>query len=246
MKRVLLVVALAAMLVASAAPVLAQDFDVEDLVDEDGFFIGDGFFFIPVDDLDDLDEEDFFTGNANQGFEIEEAESGDAEPEVAVANKGDSSNICAALLQQANTGNVQNVQGVNQYDVKESDDIEFEGSNITISPELAAACEQTIQQAAAAGKGEAKAGKAEAKAGEAKAGKAEAKAAPAEAKAGKAEAKAGEAKAEAKAGKAEAKAKEEKKELPRTGGSAGSASLLALGAGALLVGGGLIARRIIR
>jgi len=39
---------------------------------------------------------------------------------------------------------------------------------------------------------------------------------------------------------------EEKKELPKTGGSAGSASLLALGAGALLVGGGLIARRIIR
>ncbi len=157
-------------------------------------------------------------------FEIEEAESGDAEPEVAVANKGDSSNICAALLQQTNTGNVQNIQGVNQYGVKESDDIEFEGSNITISPELAAACEQTIQQAAAAGKGEAKAGKAEAKA------------APAEAKAGK---------AEAKAGKAEAKA-EEKKELPKTGGGAGSASLLALGAGALLVGGGLIARRFTR
>ncbi len=152
-----------------------------------------------------------------QENEIEEAESGDAEPEVAVANKGDSSNVCAALLQQTNPGNVQNIQNVNQYDVKESDDIELAGSNITISPELAAECQQTIQQAAAAGEK-----------GEAKAGKAEAKAAPAEAKAGKAE------------------AKEEKKELPKTGGSAGSASLLALGAGALLVGGGLIARRIIR
>src|SRR5919199_730491 len=62
----------------------------------------------------------------------------------------------------------------------------------------------------------------------------------AEAKAGKAEAKA----PEAKAGKAEAKA--EAKELPKTGGVAGTAPLLGLGAGALLVGGGLLARRIIR
>jgi LPXTG-motif cell wall-anchored protein len=38
---------------------------------------------------------------------------------------------------------------------------------------------------------------------------------------------------------------EEKKELPKTGGT-GSASLLGLGAGALLVGGGLLARRIVR
>jgi DNA polymerase III subunit gamma/tau len=35
------------------------------------------------------------------------------------------------------------------------------------------------------------------------------------------------------------------KELPKTGGS-GSASLLGLGAGALLIGGGLIARRFLR
>ena len=41
--------------------------------------------------------------------------------------------------------------------------------------------------------------------------------------------------------KAEAKA-----ELPKTGGVAGTASLLGLGAGALLVAGGLLARRIIR
>jgi LPXTG-motif cell wall-anchored protein len=62
----------------------------------------------------------------------------------------------------------------------------------------------------------------------------------AEAKAGKAEAKA----PEAKAGKAEAKA--EAKELPKTGGVAGTASLLGLGAGTLLVTGGLLACRIIR
>src|SRR5215203_4653800 len=39
--------------------------------------------------------------------------------------------------------------------------------------------------------------------------------------------------------------KEEQKELPKTGGT-GSASLLALGAGGLLVGGGLLARRFVR
>ena len=105
------------------------------------------------------------------------------------------------------------------------------------SPEVATECTQEIAQAAAAGAGKA----------EAKAGGAEAKAGGAEAKAGeapKAEAKAGEApKAEAKAGGAEAKAGEAKAELPKTGGGA---SLLALGAGALLVGGGLVARRIIK
>ena len=85
------------------------------------------------------------------------------------------------------------------------------------SPEVATECAQEIAQAAAAGAGKA------------------------EAKAGGAEAKAGEAKAEAKAGggaKAEAP-----KTLPATGGGAG---LIALGAGALLVGGGLVARRIIK
>src|SRR5829696_2114736 len=41
------------------------------------------------------------------------------------------------------------------------------------------------------------------------------------------------------------KAEEKKEELPKSGGT-GSASLLALGAGALLVGGGLLARRFVR
>ncbi len=69
-----------------------------------------------------------------------------------------------------------------------------------------------------------------------------------EAKAGgteaKAKAEAPKAKAEEKKAKAEAK-KEEKKEMPKTGGL-GSASLLALGAGVLLVGGGLLMRRMVR
>ena len=94
------------------------------------------------------------------------------------------------------------------------------------SPEVAAECTQEIAQAAAAGAGTAEAKAGATPAAEAKAGGAEAKASPA-AQAGGAQAQAGGAKAE----------------LPKTGGGA---SLLALGAGALLVGGGLVARRIIK
>ena len=83
--------------------------------------------------------------------------------------------------------------------------------------------------------------KTEAKAGGTEA-KAEAKAAKAEAKAAKAEAKAKGEQKKAEQKKAEAK-KEEKKEMPKTGG-VGGASLLALGAGALLVGMGLLVRRM--
>ncbi len=96
------------------------------------------------------------------------------------------------------------------------DDVEVEGSAILLEPSGAVDCDQLIRQAATS------------KGGEAKAGGAEAKAAPAQAKAGGAEAKAGGA------------------QLPKTGGVAGTASLLGLGAGALLVAGGLIARRVMR
>src|SRR5919202_110783 len=142
--------------------------------------------------------------------------SGKASPSFSVSNKGNNANLCPTGQQVAQTGNVANEQGATQYNTK-TDDISFSGSEITVTPSTTAECTQTIEQAAAAGpKAEAKAGKAEAKAPE----------------------------AEAKAGKAEAKA--EAKELPKTGGVAGTASLLGLGAGALLVAGGLLARRIIR
>jgi LPXTG-motif cell wall-anchored protein len=154
-----------------------------------------------------------------QGFSERRVTSGSASPKTEVSNKGNNVNLCTDLLQAAQTGNVANEQGALQYESK-ADDIEFSGSSVELTPAATAECTQTIEQAAAAGpKAEAKAGKAEAKAGEAKAGGAEAKA-PA--------------------------AKAEAKELPKTGGVAGTASLLGLGAGALLVAGGLLARRIIR
>jgi hypothetical protein len=82
----------------------------------------------------------------------------------------------------------------------------------------------------------------EAKPGEAKAGGAEAKACPPTG--GEAVAKAGGA--EAKAPCPPPKAEEKAKEMPKTGGIAGTASLLGLGAGAMLVAGGLLMRRVIR
>ena len=147
--------------------------------------------------------------------------SGKSSPSFSVSNKGNNANLCPSGQQIGQTGQVANEQGAVQYQSK-ADDIGFSGSSLTITPSETAECTQTIEQAAAAGpKAEAKAGKAEAKGGDP------------EAKAGKAEAKAGDA--PPKAG-----------ELPKTGGIAGTASLLGLGAGALLVAGGLLARRIIR
>ncbi len=155
-----------------------------------------------------------------QETEQEDVESGGVSPVTEIANKGNNVNLCAAVLQQAQSGNVQNVQGTTQYET-ELDDIEFEGSTITITPELVSECTQTIEQAAAAA------------AAPAKAAPPPPPPAP---------------KAEAKAGKAEAKAPPPPpKVLPPTGGGiAGTASLVGLGAGVLLVAGGLIARRIIR
>src|ERR671933_2563250 len=149
-----------------------------------------------------------------QGFSERRITSGAASPKVAISNSGNNVNLCPTTQQVVNTGNVANEQGVTQYQTK-TDDISFSGSEITITPSETAECTQTIEQAAAAGP-------------------------KAEAKAGKAEAKAEAPKAEAKAGKAEAKAAQ----LPPTGGVAGTASLLGLGAGALLVAAGLLARKM--
>ncbi len=83
-----------------------------------------------------------------QGFSQEDVESGDVEPTVEISNSGNNANICGTVLQSANSGNVQNEQGVVQYQ-DEVDDIEFEGSNITFEVAAEGECTQTIEQAAA-------------------------------------------------------------------------------------------------
>src|SRR5919202_1879976 len=146
----------------------------------------------------------------SQEFSESRNKSGAATPKAAISNTGNNANLCPTLQQAVQTGQVTNEQGVTQYLTK-TDDLDFVGSQIGLTPEETAECVQQISQAAAAGpKAEAKAGGAEAKAGEAKAGGAEAKA------------------------------------LPKTGGVAGTAALLGLGAGALLVASGLLARKMSR
>jgi LPXTG-motif cell wall-anchored protein len=154
----------------------------------------------------------------------QEGESGEVGQTFDVSSSGGSANQCAEVLAAAQSGNAQNVTDVIEAD-SEADDFEFEdeGSSIGVSPELAEECEQTINQAASA------AGKAEEK-----------KTAPAPAPAPKTTT----APAPKSEAKKEEKKKEEKKELPKTGGS-GAASLFALGAGALLVTSGLLARKIV-
>ncbi len=156
-----------------------------------------------------------------QEFSEEDVESGDVEPTVDISNKGDQVNLCAAILQSANTGNVQNEQGVDQYK-SEVDEIEFEGSTIEITPEAVNECTQVIEQAAAA---------------------AAPKAAPPPPPAptpAPTPAPAPTAQAGGGGGGGGAK------ELPKTGGIGDIAPLLGIGTGALLVAGGLIARRVMR
>ena len=85
----------------------------------------------------------------SQGFSLEDVESGDVEPSVEISNAGNNVNLCPVVHQSANSGNVQNAQGVVQY-ASESDDIGFGGSSIIIASESAGECVQTIEQAAAA------------------------------------------------------------------------------------------------
>ena len=85
----------------------------------------------------------------SQGFSQEDVESGDVEPTVEISNKGNNVNICGTVLQSANSGNVQNEQGVVQYEVA-ADDIGAGGSSIGMGAGSGGSCTQTIEQAAAA------------------------------------------------------------------------------------------------
>ena len=78
-----------------------------------------------------------------------ETESGEMESETNFAIEGDNNNACLGALQFANTGNFSNQQGALQY-ASEVDDIGFTGPSVSFAPENETACEQEVQQAAAA------------------------------------------------------------------------------------------------
>jgi hypothetical protein len=94
-------------------------------------------------DEDEGDEDE--KGDPKQETE-QDADSGDADQSVDVINTGDNVNLCLGVLQAANTGNAQNAQGVVQ-DGSEADEVELEGgSSITITPQLIVDCRQIIYQ----------------------------------------------------------------------------------------------------
>ena len=175
----------------------------------------------------------------------QEGESGEVDQSFTVTGSGSNGNSCAPLQGSAQSGNSQNQIDVVQ-ERSASDDFEFDedGSDITSSGSNSTECVQEVNQAASAAAAP-KATPPPPPAPKATPPPPPApKAAPAPAPKTE-EVKA--QKAEAKAQKAEAKAQKagEKKALPKTGGS-GAASLFALGAGALLVAAGLLARRLAR
>jgi len=88
---------------------------------------------------------------AQVGFEIgdTENESGEIETENAFGIEGDNNNACLGQLQFGNTGNFTNQQGALQY-ASGVDDLEFAGGELSFAPENETACEQEVQQAAAA------------------------------------------------------------------------------------------------
>ncbi len=141
-KTVLAVVAvMAAMLVAFAAPAMANDhndWDWNDRHDNDRWW--DNRF-----DRFDFDE-GFFFGDNEQS-----AESGYVDQDFDVSGTGDNSNQTVGIQGVANTGNAQNQIGVIQYG-SEADDfsIEDSGASITVSPNSFTSCEQQVNQAASA------------------------------------------------------------------------------------------------
>ena len=110
MRKLILMVAMLAVLALVAAPVLAQV----------GFGIGDT-----------------------------ENESGEIGTENEFAIEGDNNNACLGQLQFGQTGNFTNQQGVLQY-ASDTDDLEFGAGEFEFAPENETACEQAVQQSAAA------------------------------------------------------------------------------------------------
>jgi len=166
------VAVMAAMLVAFAAPAMANDhndwdWDWDDRHDEDScWFLGvwvcddnrhddDDCWFLGVwvcdDDRDRFDRFDRFDNGFFFGDNEQEAESGDVDQSFDVSGTGDNSNQTVGTQGVANTGNAQNQLGVFQIG-SEADDFEFDevGSSIEVSPTTTTSSNQEVNQAASA------------------------------------------------------------------------------------------------
>ena|SRR4028118_1362337 len=142
MRTVLGVVAvMATMLVAFAAPAMANDhndWDWNDRHDNDRWW--DNRF-----DRFDFDD-GFFFGDNEQS-----AESGDVDQDFDVSGTGDNSNQSVGIQGVANTGNTQNQIGISQFG-SDADDFEIDdvGSSIEVSPTNRTSSDQEVNQAASA------------------------------------------------------------------------------------------------
>ena len=94
---------------------------------------------------------------AQVAFEIgdTENESGGIGTSNELEIAGNNNNACLGQQQFGNTGNFTNQQGALQY-ASEVDDLGFSAPGIGFAPESETACEQAVQQAAAASSGPAK------------------------------------------------------------------------------------------
>jgi hypothetical protein len=86
------------------------------------------------------------------GFDDQEFESGEIETETSLAIEGNNNSQCAGLLQFGQTGNAANQQGTSQYDIGPDADFSqgFGAPSYSFAPENETACEQAVQQSAAA------------------------------------------------------------------------------------------------
>ena len=158
-----------AMMVAFAAPAMAEDRDFDGF-DDDGFF-----FIVDDNDGDDFcfDDEDFFFGNddfcfddrndffdndgfffGDDGFQSfdQEADSGDIDQSFDVSGAGDNANQTVNVSGNANTGNVQDGFGFTQID-SEIDEFEIDGggSSLEVGGDSDVSSSQEVNQAASSG-----------------------------------------------------------------------------------------------
>jgi hypothetical protein len=130
MKKLVMLAAMLALVVALAVPAIAQ---------------------VRHDNNDNFFRFDNFNGN-NGGVSQEianENESGDVSLNFSVQSSGNNSNQCVTPLQFGNTGSNQNAQGFLQYN-STADDLSGEGGDFIFAPSLSASCDQAVQQSSAA------------------------------------------------------------------------------------------------
>ena len=139
-------VVMAAMLVALAAPALANHRDFFEDRFEDCFFV-DG---VLVCD-DDFDHDFFDRAFEGDFVREQDVESGDVHQSFDVSQTGANSNQCVGVQGVANTGNVQNAGSFGLHG-GDFDDFEVDdgGASIDVSGSSDTSCDQEVNQAAAA------------------------------------------------------------------------------------------------